>query len=127
MRSVEFGRARFHKSDPNGTKIDENGRDLWISSYFVLGYISGKQLRDYSESKRMTKRSRGGKIVRRSAVWEKTPAAAKTAAGVMANDSNFDRNPLRGCNFGSEGGAFLILGGCSSLPKEEERLHEIMC
>lgn len=24
---------------------------------------------------------------------------------VLANDSNFDRNPLRGCNFGSEGGA----------------------
>ena len=41
----------------------------------------------------------------------------------MANDSNFDRNPLRGCNYGLEGGAFLILGGCSSLPKEEERLH----
>ena len=30
----------------------------------------------------------------------------------MANDSNFDRNPLRGCNYGLEGGAFLILGGC---------------
>ena len=29
----------------------------------------------------------------------------------MANDSNFDRNPLRGCNYGLEGGAFLILGG----------------
>ena len=64
-------------------EIDENGRDLWISFRFVLGYDSGKQLRDYSESKRMTKRSRGGKIVRRSAVWGKTPAAAKTAAGVM--------------------------------------------
>ena len=45
----------------------------------------------------------------------------------MANDSNFDRNPLRGCNYGLEGGAFLILGGCSSLPKEEKCLHEIMC
>ena len=45
----------------------------------------------------------------------------------LANDSNFDRNPLRGCNYGLEGGAFLILGGCSSLPKEEKRLHEIMC
>ena len=44
----------------------------------------------------------------------------------MANDSNFDRNPLRGCNYGF-GGAFLILGGCSSLPKEEKRLHGIMC
>ena len=29
----------------------------------------------------------------------------------MANDSYFDRNPLRGCNYGLEGGAFLILGG----------------
>ena len=46
---------------------------------------------------------------------------------ILANDSNFDRNPLRGCNYGLEGGAFLILGGCSSLPKEEKRLHEIMC
>ena len=25
----------------------------------------------------------------------------------MANDSNFDRNPLRGCNYGLEGGAVL--------------------
>ena len=30
----------------------------------------------------------------------------------LANDSNFDRNLLRGCNYGLEGGAFLILGGC---------------
>ena len=46
----------------------------------------------------------------------------------MANDSNFDRNPLRGGAITVwRGGAFLILGGCSSLPKEEERLHEIMC
>ena len=33
----------------------------------------------------------------------------------MANDSNFDRNPLRGCNYGLEGGAFLILGGAVSM------------
>ena len=46
---------------------------------------------------------------------------------ILAKNRNFDRNPLRGCNYGLEGGAFLILGGCSSLPKEEERLHEIMC
>ena len=52
---------------------------------------------------------------------------SKIAVSLLANDSNFDRNPLRGCNYGLEGGAFLILGGCSSLPKEEERLHEIMC
>ena len=25
----------------------------------------------------------------------------------VANDSNFDRNPLRGCNYGLEGGAVL--------------------
>ena len=33
-----------------------------------------------------------------------------------------------GCNYGLEGGAFLILGGVqfSSLPKEEERLREPM-
>ena len=30
----------------------------------------------------------------------------------MANDSNFDRNPLRGCNFDLEGGAILNLRGC---------------
>ena len=30
----------------------------------------------------------------------------------MANDSNFDRNPLRGCNFDLEGGAVLHLRGC---------------
>ena len=29
----------------------------------------------------------------------------------MANDSNFDRNPLRGCNYGLEGGANLDLRG----------------
>ena len=27
----------------------------------------------------------------------------------MANDSNFDRNPLRGCNYGSEGGAVILV------------------
>ena len=35
----------------------------------------------------------------------------------MANDSNFDRNPLRGCNYGLEGGAFLILGGVQFFAK----------
>ena len=43
----------------------------------------------------------------------------------LANDSNFDRNPLRGCNYGLEGCIFDFRG-CSSLPKEEERLPEIM-
>ena len=57
----------------------------------------------------------------------KSPANSLVYWTFLANDSNFDRNPLRGCNYGLEGGAFLILGGCSSLPKEEERLHEIMC
>lgn len=27
---------------------------------------------------------------------------------ILANDSNFDRNPVRGCNYGLEGGAFSI-------------------
>ena len=31
----------------------------------------------------------------------------------MANDSNFDRNPVRGCNYGSEGGAVPDLGGAA--------------
>ncbi len=31
----------------------------------------------------------------------------------MAKNRNFDRNPLRGCNYGLEGGAFSILGGCN--------------
>ncbi len=30
----------------------------------------------------------------------------------MANDSNFDRNRVRGCNFGSEGGATSVQRGC---------------
>ena len=33
---------------------------------------------------------------------------------VLANDSNFDRNPLRGCNYGSEGGAVPDLGGATT-------------
>ena len=57
----------------------------------------------------------------------KRKAHARHGSSPLAKGSNFDRNPLRGCNYGLEGGAFLILGGCSSLPKEEERLHEIMC
>ena len=32
---------------------------------------------------------------------------------LMAKNRNFDRNPLRGCNYGLEGGAVLNLGGCS--------------
>ena len=32
----------------------------------------------------------------------------------LANDSNFDRNPLRGCNYGSEGGAVPDLGGATT-------------
>ena len=31
----------------------------------------------------------------------------------MAKNRNFDRNRVRGCNFGSEGGAVLNLGGCN--------------
>lgn len=30
----------------------------------------------------------------------------------LANDSNFDRNRVRGCNFGSEGVQFRFRGGC---------------
>ena len=29
---------------------------------------------------------------------------------LLANDSNFDRNPLRGCNYGLEGGIFDFKG-----------------
>ena len=32
----------------------------------------------------------------------------------LANDSNFDRNPLRGCNYGLEGGAVPDLGGATT-------------
>ena len=32
----------------------------------------------------------------------------------MAKNRNFDRNPSRGCNYGLEGGAFLILGGATT-------------
>jgi hypothetical protein len=54
-------------------------------------------------------------------------ALAAASAFFLANDPNFDRNRVRGCNYSLEGGAFLILGGAVLLPKEEERLHEIMC
>ena len=42
---------------------------------------------------------------------------------VLANNSNFDRKRVRGCNYGLEGGAFSVLGGavldlrgCITLP-----------
>ena len=38
----------------------------------------------------------------------------------VANGSNFDRNRVRGCNFGSEGGAFSMLGGCSLIRNIKE-------
>ena len=44
---------------------------------------------------------------------------------VLANDSNFDRNPLRGCNYGLEGGAFPILGGCSFDVRGCSLMHNI--
>ena len=48
-------------------------------------------------------------------------------ADFLANNSNFDRNPLRGCNYGLEGGCIFDFRWGSSLPKEEERLYGIMC
>ena len=36
------------------------------------------------------------------------------ACNNLAKNRNFDRNPLRGCNYGLEGGAFLILGGAAT-------------
>ena len=38
----------------------------------------------------------------------------------MAKNPNFNRNYFKGVQLKVGGGAFLILGGCSSLPKEEE-------
>lgn len=38
----------------------------------------------------------------------------------------FDRNPLRGCNYGLEGGIFDFKG-VKFFAKGKERLHEIMC
>ena len=32
----------------------------------------------------------------------------RSQEGILANDSNFDRNPLGGCNYGLEGGQFSI-------------------
>ena len=32
----------------------------------------------------------------------------------MAKNRNFDRNRARGCNYGLEGGAFLIIGGATT-------------
>ena len=34
-------------------------------------------------------------------------AAVHMDDGIVAKNRNFDRNPLRGCNFGSEGGATI--------------------
>ena len=44
----------------------------------------------------------------------------------MANDSNFDRNPLGGCNYGLEGGSSQFRGGCNHSFNLEGRvvLHE---
>ena len=36
---------------------------------------------------------------------------------VLANNSNFDRNRVRGCNYGLEGGAFSMLGGVQFFAK----------
>ena len=44
----------------------------------------------------------------------------------MANDSNFDRNPLRGGNYGLEGGIFDCKG-VQFFVNGKERLHEVMC
>ena len=38
---------------------------------------------------------------------------AGTNQRLLAENRNFDRNRVRGCNSGSEGGAVLNLGGCS--------------
>ena len=35
------------------------------------------------------------------------------ACRFLAKNRNFDRNRARGCNYGLEGGAFLIIGGCN--------------
>lgn len=39
---------------------------------------------------------------------QKNTAIYHDYGGFLANDSNFDRNPVRGCNYGLEGGAFSI-------------------
>jgi len=38
----------------------------------------------------------------------------------MANDSNFDRNPLRGCNYGLEGGCIFDFRGVQFFAKGRE-------
>ena len=43
----------------------------------------------------------------------------------MANDSNFDRNPLRGCNYGLEGGCIFDFRGCSSPFRGCSLMHNI--
>ena len=37
--------------------------------------------------------------------------AVHTDDGIMAENRNFDRNPLRGCNYGLEGGSPHFKGG----------------
>ena len=41
-------------------------------------------------------------------------ASADGGSFFMANDSNFDRNPVRGGNYGSEGSAVPDLGGATT-------------
>ena len=73
-----------------------------------------------------SRRRRRGSVESSDHRYQKTEAPLR-GLRLLANDSNFDRNRVRGCNFGSEGGAVLDLRGCSSLQKGEECLHEIMC
>ena len=49
-----------------------------------------------------------------SPLYTKTKSRSFDLLFVLAKDSNFDRNRVRGCNYGLEGGAFSMLGGCSS-------------
>ena len=38
------------------------------------------------------------------------PKFYQNYGGLMANDSNFDRNRVKGCNFGSEGAVLNLRG-----------------
>ena len=44
--------------------------------------------------------------------FERSWSKRYKACSGMAKNRNFDRNRVRGCNFGSEGGAVLIFRGC---------------
>lgn len=80
-----------------------------IGRFFILIFAGRKEHRTGSKMHLKSKKSRSENFRRIERALENTGFSRVP----LANDSNFDRNPLRGCNYGSEGGAVLDLRGCN--------------